>query len=119
MLILFFTIVFIAELIVAGKVISILKQASSSLNEINVQIDEAKSAITKGVVAAKNGVATVTKGVSGFSAFLAGKQKEVFKYLVKGIIAIVLLVFLRKLPHKKVLSVVDVLFAIGNLLKIA
>ena len=119
MLILFFTIVFIAELIVAGKVISILKQVSVSVNEISNQLDEVKPTITQGVVAAKNGVAVVTKGVNGISSFVESKQKEVFKCLVKGIVALVLLVFLRKLPHKKVLSVVDVLFAIGNLLKIA
>ena len=119
MLILFFTIVFIAELIVVGKVISVIKQASSSVNEFGARLEEVKPAITSGVVTVKNGVSSVTKGLGAFSLFVENKKNEVFKYLVKGILALVLLVFLKKLPHKKVLSFVDILFALNNLLKIA
>lgn len=119
MLILFFTIVFIAELIVAGKVISVLKQASSSVQNISAQFDETKPAITNGITAAQKGVFAMSKGLDSFSVFVDGKKKEAFKYLIKGIIAVVLLVFLKNLPHKKVLSAVDVLFALSNLIKIA
>ena len=119
MLILFFTIVFIAELIVTAKVVSILKQTSSSINEVTEQLVQTKPAITEGLSAAKKGVSTVTKGVGSISTFIEGKKKDAFKFAIKGVLALVLLIFLRKLPHKKVMTTIDVLFAIGNLLKIA
>ena len=119
MLILFFTIVFIAELIVVGKIVSILKQASCTIKEINEQVLETKPVISNSLNAAKNGVTTVTKGVGSISTFIEGKKKDAFKIVVKGAVALVILLFLRKLPHKKVLTAVDILFAIGNLLKLA
>lgn len=119
MLILFFTIVFIAELIVAGKIISIINQARASVNQANLSLEESKPMIKKGIIAAKNGVTTVTKGVSGVSMFFASKKKEAFKFLIKGIAALVLLIFLKKLPHKKVLSMIDILFALDSFIKLA
>lgn len=119
MLILFFTIVFIAELIVTAKVVSILKQTSCSINEITEQLVQTKPTITEGLSTAKKGVSSVTKSVGSISTFIEGKKKDAFKIVVKGILALALLIFLRKLPHKKVMTTVDVLFALSNLLKLA
>lgn len=119
MLILFFTIVFIAELIVAGKIISVLNNVRASVNDVNNQVTEAKPVISDGMRVAKNGVSTVTKGLGNLSSYISGKKKEALKIAVKGLVALVLLLFLRKLPHKKVLTAVDILFAIGNILKLA
>ena len=119
MLILFFTIVFIAELIVVGKIVSILKQTSNTIKEINNQVIEIKPIILNNLGTTKKGVSTVTKSVGNISSFVEGKKKDAFKFVVKGIVAIVVLLFLRKLPHKKVLTVIDILFAINNLLKLA
>lgn len=119
MFILFFTIVFIAELIVVAKLISVLKQADATVLEINSQVNETKPQISQGMTCAKEGVKVVTKGVGALATFVESKKKESFKIAVKLILSIVLLLLLKKFPNKKLLTVVDVLFALSNILKIA
>jgi len=118
MLILFFTIVFIAELIVAEKAISWIKQKNLVVCEINQQITEIKPLIDKGVISAKNGVCSLTNGMCAVSKFILSKKREGIKILTKIVFAGIMLIVLKKMPNKKILTVVDVLFTFANLLKL-
>ena len=98
MLTIFFIIVFIAELIVAGKVISVLKECSATVCSINNQVTETKSA------------GLMTK-------FLEKRRRDAIIALTKGVAGIVIFLLIKKYPNKRLLSVVDVIFSLDNLLK--
>ena len=118
MLIIFFTIVFIAELIVIAKILSLLKRANDSICEINSQVIEVKPIIKKGLSDAKKGVSGMTSGVDGFSTFVKKKKKDIIIFAIKGTVAIILIFALKKFPNKRCLKFVDNLISIGNFLKI-
>ena len=117
MLTLFFTIVFIAELIVAGKVISVIKQADGTVCEINSQVSELKPQICKNLEGLSKSVEAATKGVGTINQFLDKKKRDLYISLLKGILGLVVFVLLKKYPHKRWLSVVDLVFTFDSLLK--
>lgn len=118
MLIIFFTIVFIAELIVIAKIISLLKKANNTICEINSQLKEVKPLIKKGIADAKNGVSGITSGIGGFSKFIDKKKKDILKILLKGGIVLIVFIAFKKFPNKRILTAFDWAFTLGKLFKI-
>ena len=119
MLTIFFVIVFIAELIVAEKVISTLKKTSAAVCEINDQVSEIKPVVASSMRSVSSGVNSAAKGVGAFTKFLEKKRKFAIVSLTKAVLGIVIFLAIKKFPHKKMLSVVDVFFALGKLIKAA
>ena len=117
MLTVFFIIVFIAEIIVAGKVISVLKDTSSKICEINSQVLEAKSAVKQSMKSVGSGVKSAAKGVGFATKFLEKRRRLAIISLSKAVLGIVIFLLIRKYPHNRILSVVDVIYSFDNLLK--
>lgn len=115
MLTVFFIVIFIAELIIFEKIISVIKNCTKSVQKINNQVEEIKPVITKHLTTAKSGVNSVTKGVSSASKFLTKRKMQVLIALTKGAVALILFLILKKMPNKKVLTAVDLIYAISNL----
>ena len=118
MLTVFFVIVFIAELIVAGKVISVIKDTSSKICDINRQVTEVKSAVKQSLKSVGKGVKSAAKGVGFMTKFLEKKRRTAIISLAKAVLGIVIFLLIRKYPHKRILSVVDVVYSLDNLLKV-
>lgn len=117
MLTIFFIIVFIAELIVAGKVISALKECSATVCSINNQVTETKSAVSKSVQSVSSGVKSAAKTAGLMTKFLEKRRRDAIIALTKGVAGIVIFLLIKKYPNKRLLSVVDVIFSLDNLLK--
>ena len=118
MLTIFFIIVFIAELIVAAKVISILKNASASVCSINNQVTETKASLEKSMHSVSSGVKSAAKGAGFLTKFLEKRRRDAIIALSKGVLGIVIFLLIRKYPNKRLLSVVDVIYSLDNLLKV-
>lgn len=117
MLTLFFTIVFLAELIVAGKIVSVIKQADANVCAINTQVCEIKPQLKKGMQSAASGVKAAANGVGLVNKFIDKRKRELYISLIKGILSIVIFIMIKKYPHKRCLTIVDVLFTFDNILK--
>ena len=90
MLTIFFIIVFIAELIVAGKVISVLKECSATVCSINNQVTETKSAVSKSVQSVSSGVKSAAKTAGLMTKFLEKRRRDAIIALTKGVAGIVI-----------------------------
>lgn len=117
MLTIFFIIVFIAELIVAGKVISVLKDADAKVCEINNQVTEAKPVVVSGLNSVSSGVKSAAKGVETATKFLEKKRREAIVGLTKAVVGIVVFLLIKKYPHKRLLTAVDAVYSLDNLLR--
>ena len=114
----FFIIVFIAELIVAAKVISVLKGVSANVACINNQVVATRAAIGKSMHSVSSGVKSAAKGAGVLTKFLEKRRRDAIISLSKGVLGIVIFLLIRKYPNKRLLSVVDVIYSLDNLLKV-
>ena len=119
MLTIFFVIVFIAELIVAEKIISTLKKTSATVCEINDQVSEIKPVVASSMHGVSSGVNSAAKGVETLTKFLEDKRRSLIVSLIKAALGIAVFLMIKKYPHKKWLSLVDVFFALGKLIRSA
>ena len=117
MLTIFFVIVFIAELIVAGKVISVLKDADAKVCEINDQVTEAKPVVVSSMNSVSAGVKSAAKGVDTAVKFLEKKRRSAIISLTKAVAGIVIFLLIKKYPHKRLLTAVDAIYSLDSLLK--
>lgn len=117
MLTIFFIIIFIAELIIFEKIISVIRNCTKSVQQINNQVEEIKPILTKHITSAKSGVGNITKGVFSVSKFLTRRKMQALIAITKGALALVLFLILKKMPNKKILTAVDLIYAITNIAK--
>lgn len=116
MLILFFTIVFIAELIVGAKIVSVIKDANNTVSEINTQVVHLRPLIADGMRGANAGVKSAAKSVGFMTKFLETKKRAVIISLVKGFVGIVIFLMIKKYPNKRILSIIDMIYTVDNIM---
>ena len=112
----FFVIVFIAQLIVTAKIISVLTQASAAVCNINNQVTELRPVVVSGLSSASGGVKSAAKGVGFVTKFLEKRKRAVLVSVIKCILGITIFMLIKKFPHKRYLSFIDVIFNFENLL---
>lgn len=117
MFVLFFTIVFIAELIVVAKVISVLQKCDSQVQEFNNQIIQINPEFKKGVEGAQKAVTSLTGGVGLFNKFIDKKKYELIRLAAKAALAVLFVIVIKKIPNKKLLTVIDMVFMFEKFLQ--
>ena len=115
MLILFFTIIFLAELIVAGWIIAQITKARKLVCDANQQVLETQPLIKENIEKAHETLAKTLKSLEAFSNFLAEKQGELGTLLNRNIFATTIAIAL-KLPLKDILSLLEVIIKVKKIL---
>ncbi|MBQ8460150.1 hypothetical protein IJ541_08635 [bacterium] len=116
MLELFFTIVFIAELIIAGWLISHLRKWDKKVCDLNLKVLEVKPKICKILTKFKNSVEYITKGYNKAVTFVANQKSNILNAIIKNIV-VLLLIFLLKIPGKKAIAFFDVVSMLIKIFK--
>lgn len=116
MLVLFFTVIFLAELIVAGWVISKINKARIFVGEINQQILEIQPMIKTNLSRAHEVLSKALESLNSFTKFLAEKRGALGTLVNRNIFSTAIAVAL-KLPLKEILSLLEVVIKLRKLLK--
>ena len=86
MFVLFFVIVFIAELIVASKIIQIIKKADAKVCTVNEQILSARPQIKKGITSVRIEINKIHLSITQIQIKLKKKKEEYKIVLLKNIL---------------------------------
>jgi hypothetical protein len=116
MLILFFTIVFIAELIILEKVISQILKFKKSISNLNIQIEEFKPQIKSDMKNLRLSITKILNSLNCFVSFVANKRINCSENIKKNLI-VKILAFILRIPFKRIWTVVNTVLTIRKLLK--
>ena len=86
MFVLFFVIVFIAELIVASKIVQIIKKADAKICTVNEQILSARPQIKKGITSVRIEINKILLSITQIQIKLKKKKEEYKIVLLKNVL---------------------------------
>ncbi|MBQ8669231.1 hypothetical protein IJ472_05590 [bacterium] len=115
MLVLFFTIIFLAELIVAGWVISKIMSARKYVCELNQQVTDIQPVIKENIDKTHEGLTKTLNSLRTFINFLAEKKGQCSNLMKRNILSTTVAVIL-KLPFKEILSALEVILKVKKIL---
>ena len=116
MLILFFTIIFLAELIIASWIITQITKARRFVCEVNQQVTDIQPLIKENIDIAHEKLSKTLASLEAFMKFLAEKQGELGTLMNRNIFSTAVAVVL-KLPFKEILSLLEVIIKVKRILK--
>lgn len=116
MLVLFFTIIFIAELIVAGWIVSHIISFNKTICETNQKVLELQPQIITEIRKARITLCKLLKDLDCFVTFVAEKQDNCKLALKQNLLSSVA-AFILKIPMKKIITVINVITAIKKFIK--
>ncbi len=114
MLILFFTIIFIAEIIIAGWLISKIRKLDKIVCEFNFRILPLKDLFKEKIILEKEVLTSFNQKVKGWNDFVDKKKNQYLKIHPQMIMTIAS--FILKNDWKKVVLIFDIIFGIKKLL---
>lgn len=112
---LFFIIVFIAEIIIAAKIIEILKQWDKKVCCVNESITSHRPNIYKNLLTAKLSVNKLLLGVTQTKIKLKKKKEQYKIVLIKNLITAICFIILNY-NAKRALTIVELLLSLKNVL---
>lgn len=116
MLTIFFTIIFIAELIIAGWIISAILKVDKCVCEVNQKVLDVQPVLKKQINQFQITVNTVLLGVDYFAAFVTRKKEECVSVCSRNIITTVLYLFLST-GGKRVFAFADLIISLVKFIK--
>lgn len=116
MLTLFFTIIFIAELIVAGWIISGLLKLDRMVCQTNEQVTTQRTELMSKLDCAKTCINKTLNALNSFVTFINEKKCECKEAFETNIVTSILCLIL-KLPFKQILSALEVVLTIKKILR--
>ncbi len=116
MLTIFFTITFIAELIIAGWIISVILKLDKIVCTTNQQVTDYRPILQENLTKTKAGVNKTLTALTKFVTFINEKKCECKDAFEKNIITSILCIIL-KLPFKKIISALEVALMLKKLLR--
>lgn len=114
MLILFFTIILISEIIVAFWAISKIRKLDKTVCELNCRILPVKEFLTEKIKLEKEALISFNQKVKGWNSFVDKKKNQYLKIHPQVILTIAS--FILKNDWKKVVLIFDIIFGIKKLL---
>lgn len=111
MLVLFFTIIFIAELIMAGQIIALIQKARQSVCQINQTVIDVKPEIERNICDIRIAINTVLLRLNGVHGFI-DKRKEDYKKIFSANFLTKVTSFILSNDWKKILMAIDVILTI-------
>jgi hypothetical protein len=116
MLYLFFTIVFIAELVVLEKIVSLILKLKGNVHEMNCKIVDFKPKMKDYIKNFRSVVGVIFGKLDCFVTFVAQRRTDCSKRIKKGLLMTVL-GFILRIPTKQVLTIVDILMMVRKVWK--
>ena len=116
MLVVFFTIVFIAEIIVTVWIISAIKKLDTKVLKANLAINQISPEIISAVSLMRASVEIISTKFGATVDFIEEKKCSCFTTLQKGILTTLLFHF-TKIPGKKLFTIIDTLLTIRKIVK--
>ena len=116
MLTVFFTIIFISEVIIASWLISYLRKFDKIVCETNDKVSFIQPVIKEKIELSRKVITLVMTSYEYFVEFVAKKKKQYTTSLTKNIITALLIMVLR-IPGKNILQVIDFVLMVKNILK--
>jgi hypothetical protein len=116
MLILFFTIIFIAELIVLEKIISSISKFQKQIVDCNSQVKECRTKIKSSIGIFRTFTQNILSKLNCFVTFVVEKRINCSENIQKNIL-IKLLAFILRLRMKRIWTVINIFFSIRKFLK--
>ena len=117
MLVLFFTIIFIAELIIAGQIIALIQKARQNVCQINQTVTDMKPEIERNICDVRIAINTILLRITGVHGFV-DKRKEDYKKIFSANFLTKAACFILANDWKKIFFALDVILTIKKLLKI-
>lgn len=111
MLVLFFTIIFIAELIIIGQIIALIQKARQNVCQINQTVLEIKPEIERNICDIRIAVNTILLRITGVHGFI-DKRKEDYKKIFSANLLTKIASFILANDWKKILFALDVILTI-------
>lgn len=116
MLTLFFTISFIAEIIVANWIISKILKVDAQVKEMNAQVLAFQPILKESIQNTHGKLTKSLDNLNCFVQFIADKKHECKELCSKNIITSLVCLIL-KLPYKQIFSALEVILAVKKILK--
>ena len=116
MLVLFFTIIFIAELIIAGWLVSGITSLNKKVCATNQEVIEFQPQIKTCLKNAKEEIKKVSRSLECFTDFVAKKQTDCKESFKKNLPSKIILSIL-KIPAKRLITIIELVLAIKKFLK--
>lgn len=116
MLTLFFTIIFLAELIVANWIISKIVKFDNKVKETNIQILEIQPILRKYIRSTHYKLTKALNSLNCFVTFVADKKHQCKELCSKNIITSIVCLIVR-LPYKQIFSALEVILTIKKILR--
>lgn len=116
MLTLFFTITFLAELIVAHWIISKITRFNKRINTVNEQMLKYQPILRRNIQKIHNKLTKSLDSLNCFVKFIADKKHECKELCSKNIITSIVCL-IAKLPYKQIFSALEVILAIKKILR--
>ena len=116
MLVVFFTIVFIAELIVTCWIVSKINKLRAKIAGANLAVNQISPEIISGVTQARAIAETISTKLGVTVDFIEEKKCDCLSSLMKGVLT-TLLFSATKLPGKKLFTMIDLLLTIRKIIK--
>ncbi len=109
MLTLFFTIIFIAEVIIAAQIIQLIMRADRAVVKISSKVEEIHPEITKTIYTARLGINKALLGIYNIAEIIEKQKAKYKKSIIKNSLTTILFFMLSK-NGKQVLTAIDLLF---------
>jgi len=111
MFILFFTIVFIAQIIVTHWFVSMLIKLDNRVCEINQTISGIDLQFKNKLISVRTIIKAISDNLDCFNTFVEVKKKDCQKALQKNLITSIIF-FVLNLPGKRILTIIDIILMI-------
>lgn len=116
MLVVFFTIIFIAELIIAIEVICLIQKARKSVCALSQAVTDNRTIIAGRIADVRNAFGTILKKLKEFGLFVDKKKEDYKKFFTPAILTTIANFILTN-DWKKIFMAVDIIFTLKKLLK--
>lgn len=111
MLVLFFTIIFIAELIIAGQIIALIQKARRNVCQINQTVTDMKPEIERNICDVRIAINTILLRITGVHGFV-DKRKEDYKKIFSANFLTKLASFILANDWKKIFLALDIILTL-------
>ncbi len=116
MLVVFFTIIFIAELIIAIELICLIQKARKSVYELSQAVTDNRSIIASRITDIRTAFGSILKKLKDFGLFVDRKKEDYKKFLSPALLTTIANFILTN-DWKKIFMAVDIIFTLKRLLK--
>ena len=115
MLVLFFTIIFIAELIITSWVVAQLIKADKIVCNINANITKNRDYIKNKLQITKKTINIIHSSIEYFNLYVEDKKSKFQNIIDKKDLLVTLFISLSQIPYKKIWTIINIIASINKI----